>query len=110
MGYYADGSGYITLNPLNAKQLERVDEIFKDSIFEYDITSSQNETNIDVWCSDKYRDYWVEPCLRDLVPLGVLAGEIQFAGEDHCFWRFIYKGNRGSGQWLEQGGHIVYDE
>lgn len=111
MGYYADGSGYVDFrNPLSDVQVERLKNVLNDGFFEYDLDCGRNHTGVSLWSGDKYRTEMAEETLNSMIPFDIQRGEVEFAGEDREYWRFIWIETHGKGKWVEQSGHIEYDE
>lgn len=110
MGYYANGGGYIRLDPLHLpvpqdKLKDWVAEQFDEAGPSGEVCFGQDPTLVDVDLWEKYSDvcWWdflvrLEPYTRD--------GEIEAHGEDGCHWRFIFKDKK----FIEQNGRVVYDD
>lgn len=111
MGYYANGNGYITFSRrLTDNDVLSVDDILQNSCFDFDFHHGNKDgSSVDVWCYDKYHDDDVRNAIQNIADkFPVKEGCIEFAGEDDEHWRFLYDAE--DNDWLEQTGHIVYDE
>ena len=99
MGYYTTAKGYVQLKQRDngAKVLEELRSCYE--INDYDFTYI---------CFGFYSNYYedeVEAVLNAILPY-ISDGEVEYVGEDDCYWRFILK----NGKWKYQSGHIVYDD
>lgn len=99
MGYYATAQGSVKLKRRDdgAKVLEELRSCYE--INDYDFTYI---------CFDFYSNYHedeVEAVLNAVLPY-ISEGEVEYTGDDNAHWRFILK----NGEWVEQNGHIVYDD
>ena len=91
MGYWAQGSGDITLRkPISCTDLEEVERILEASMFEYDVYESGTSKVISIWYSDKYFEQEIIDTLNDLKQY---ASDIyiKFSGEDGQMWEFLMK-------------------
>lgn len=97
MGYYADYNGSINFKSKPTKEvIDQLDYCFVN--FEYD------DDGCDFGGNDKYYSDTIQETLEKVKPY-VGNGEIEYAGEDNTFWRFIFV----NGEWAQQNGRIVYD-
>lgn len=107
MGYYAAGGGYVIYEkPITDEQAKIVDEQFGEWVWTEECGTTDGRI-VDMAYDGKYYSDEVETVLDKLAELGpIKEGELEFSGEDNCHWRFLYK----DGAWIEQLGHIVYDD
>lgn len=99
MGYYADGHGWVRV-----KEKESGNAVADELAYRYTI----NDRALDIISFDEYGKYYETEVLNTLnaiVPY-ISEGEVEYAGEDNEYWRFILK----NGKWKYQSGHIAYDE
>ena len=99
MGYYADYDGNITFKDKLPTELIKAGQDEFET-FHYDEVRNEAE----VCGHDKYYEDSVYDFLQLIEPY-TKAGEIEYQGEDNCFWRFIFKG----GKWDEENGSIYYE-
>ena len=114
MGYYARGYGSVRFRCSSEELLDhlcrRVGEVFED----YDAPQHNRDTEFDdieisFWTDDKYHGDDIEELLAWMVEnFEIEDGCVEFAGEDDCYWRFLYVKERGG--FIEQNGRIVYDD
>jgi hypothetical protein len=106
MGYYADGSGSIRFaRQLTQDEHDRVYEALNE-VFEVWQSTPPKESVFDFYSSEKYNDDIVLEALNSAAQVAPIAdGEIDYVGEDGCFWRFIFRG----GVWDEENGRIIYE-
>lgn len=99
MGYYATAQGSVKLkrNDDGAKVLDELQYCYE--IYDYDFT------NVCFGNYDKYHDEEVKAILNAILPY-ISEGEVEYTGDDDAHWRFILK----NGKWVEQNGHVVYDD
>ena len=100
MGYYAKGSGVITLKKSIPGLV--MDEL--DNIGAFDEMDQDRGQLLLIHYDDKYYEDEIEQAL------GIIAGyakegSIEFCGEDDCLWRFRFDGER----FIQESGKIVYD-
>lgn len=110
MGYYADGDGSVDFRgPLDDRKCKSIDQIL-GTVFEFDRQKfSDGSVSYSIWDYEKYYGDDVESCLREVAQLAEIeSGEIRYLGEDGSVWRFLYK--KPGNVWVEQNGHVVYDE
>lgn len=94
MGYYANGSGYITLKKeADMEIVKKALDTAKDEI-SGDITgywSKDNQTyNIDLYIHD---DHWHEEDIYDLfnaVMPFIVDVDVDMKGDEDCYWRYQY--------------------
>lgn len=99
MGYCADGYGTIRFRTSPSKEvLERI-----ESEFEYQASRDEDRC-VSVWAYDKYHEDCVLDVLHEITPF-VESGVIEYRGDDDCFWRFRFDGER----FIEENGHVVYE-
>lgn len=105
MGYWASGSGSITFaEQLPENIIKEIQNIMSDD-FDTEAYTQNNVTIIDVTADGKYHGDDIAAVLDEIANKATIAyGEIEFAGEDSCHWRFIWENDR----WDEQNGEIVY--
>lgn len=105
MGYYASGSGAITFIAPTDQEIEQIDDVLS-KVFEVERAGS-SKYEFYVYDSEKYHGDDVRDVLEEVTKICPISdGEIEYAGEDYCHWRFIYHQTLG---WIEQDGHIEYD-
>ena len=105
MSYYASGKGQIEfVNDVSDKDKEKIFELIENYIGEgYDAENRYIEISMD---GDYYEDD-VKKALSDIAEIAEISnGELEYAGQDYEYWRFIYT----EGAWEEQDGHVVYDD
>lgn len=100
MGYYASGSGSVTVKP--GVDIETIMDKLKFSFEEVYLGAQSNEICFSVY--DKYHEDDVQDTLNSIQSY-ISEGEVCYTGEDECYWRFILQ----DGVWLEQNGYIVYE-
>lgn len=114
MGYYARGCGSVRLGCPSEEMIDhltrRIEEVFDD----YDLTLPSVDTEFDeieitFWVDGKYHSDALDELLSWIVEnFKIEDGCVEFAGEDDCYWRFLYVKERGC--FIEQNGRIVYDD
>lgn len=107
MSYYATGGGTITISAKkeNADTIKKIlDEEFND----VDVSLCE-DGSYDFFVSRYNRNYWEEDVYAALEEAGkygkILAGEIEWTGEDDSMWRMLYN----NGEWTEDSGHVEYN-
>lgn len=91
MGYWAQGSGNITLRkPTSLTDLEEVERILKASMLEYDVYKIGASKEISIWYSEKYFEQEIIDTFNDLKQY---ASDIyiRFTGEDEQMWEILMK-------------------
>ena len=108
MGYYAEGNGSMTFAGLAQDSIESIKELLEDEYTVEDVSpcSTSGETVFCFYSGEKYHDDTVKTILLDVAKHGrLLAGEIEYYGEDRSIWRFIFVPNYG---WIEQNGYVEF--
>jgi len=111
MGYYVNADGFITLKEgkYDKEMLLAVRNKLNKAFDEYDCGSNDDIPYYSFGlCGNYYAD---EVCktlddVADMVGNYITDGEVQFSGEDREYWRFVFK----NGMWIEEPGHVVYNE
>ena len=96
MGYYATGGGSVRLMQ---EVPEEVMDVIKETFSDFGVDGDE------LWVTFedcKYHDD-VYDCMKLLAPYAK-SGDVCFAGEDDCHWRFFFF----NGEVEEQSGAIVY--
>ena len=102
MGYYANGGGTLKLK----KDMTVPASILADLGREF--TEVADAPDGGLWLTfeyDKYHDDDVTDAMRNLAPF-VESGNVEFAGDDDCHWRFHF----WNGTMKYQSGRIVYED
>ena len=99
MGDYATAQGSVKLK--ERKDYAKV----ADELRPYYEINDYDFTNICFGNYGKYYEDEVEAILNAILP-HISEGEVEYVGDDNTYWRFILK----NGEWVEQNGHIVYDD
>ena len=114
MGYYANGKGGITFKgTVSEDEFSNIRDLLSEA-FECDgerewkaTSASDPITYFDIWENDKYYGDVVEDTLRKVADIAdIMEGSIEYIGEDDSLWRFIYR----DGEWIEQNGHVEYND
>lgn len=111
MGYCASGSGFIHLGK-TAPSEQVLRELADHGGLMYQLIPPRNGSQyyaLDVLHEyDNYHEEEVQEFLRLCAQtLNMLAGSIEFTGEDDTHWRFAW--NPLQKRWFEQIGSIEYD-
>lgn len=108
MGYYADAKGFIVAKDTDSYQkLEEMlgyGPVTNDTPFNFrkdTDTLTFNFYNAD----EKYWDDEVTDFLYRVSEF-ICDGEVDYVGEDHELWRFIFDAD--TQQWREESGYVVY--
>jgi hypothetical protein len=125
MGYYARCNGYFKTVPLSKDEeiellrafdiddSDNVEDIttylleaFTDcTMSKQSVGASFNEYTFDLCSGENYHDDLVYDALARVEPF-ILAGLIEYDGEDGSTWRFQYR----NGKWYEDEGYTSYKE
>lgn len=102
MGYYVSGGGTVDFRPdITEDDFKRIEEILEGSSIE----NSYSHSGVDLYQYEKYyEDEWLN-LLDNLSPF-VIDGEINFAGANEYYWRFVFR----DGKFVDESGAIVYEE
>ena len=104
MGYDANGNGFLKFKTQPPEEI--FEEILKE--FEYSAPSAradgERKDEIYVWSYDRYHEDAVLDILDKISPF-ISRGEIDYAGQDDEYWRFIFDGEK----FVEENGSIVYE-
>lgn len=106
MGYCADGSGYIDIvaNEDNWVEIAVDVKLMLDDAG-FGVVPQLSPLSIDFDYSGNYHEDDVIGVLNDISnKYEISSGELEFTGEDHASWRFIYR----DGVWHEENGEVVY--
>ena len=117
MGYYATGSGSITVKIGKVTEAETAAQIEQDleqwvsqkiadaGLEPVFVTLNQDEAEVELNFNGKY---WEDEILSalDTLSLFISDGEIEFSGEDDSHWKFFFR----NGRWNEVNGEVVYGE
>lgn len=104
MGYYADGSGVISMNEWNEAIRESLLKAFEVG---YPNTPNKNGLwEISIWNSDKYYEDEVLEALKSVQKI-TKEGYVTYFGEDREHWRFVFDPDTGT--WNEEAGSVVYE-
>ena len=112
MGYYASGGGSIFFSrPLRDDETEKIIDILND---EFEVGFDQEADCIDLWTDGNYHEDSIRGVLDDVArDFPIESGEIEFHGDDECFWKFTYRPDLRETEavscWAEQTGSIVYE-
>lgn len=102
MGYYVSGGGTVDFRPdITEDDFKRIEEILNGSSIE----NSYNHFGVDFYHGGNYHEEEWENLLNKLSPF-VKDGELNFAGEDEYYWRFVFR----DGKFVDESGAIVYEE
>lgn len=102
MGYYACGGGTLKLK----KDMKIPAEILADLGREFSEVADAPDGGLYLTFEyDKYHDDDVTEALRSLAPF-VESGNVEFAGDDDCHWRFHF----WNGTMKYQCGRLVYED
>jgi len=101
MGYYASGSGYIEFRQdITDEDFEEISSVLNNSPIKNYFDRNCADVNQD---GNYFEEDW-EELLEELTPFAK-SGEINFCGEDDCFWRFIFR----NGKFVDENGSVIYE-
>ena len=105
MGYYATGSGSLTLNQEVPEDVQKKVYGLMEVDF-YEFPKNSGSFMVDLWNSDKYYEDDVLEALSLLRPY-TKSGDISYRGEDECIWRFRFDPEKGD--FVEETGVVTFD-
>ena len=110
MSYYADGELKIVYLSTDKDIIDKVENAFLyvNQRYDMDCEVSEDRTVIEAYGNEWYSTSATEKLLELLTEIAPIqeGSEIDFCGEDHTYWRLIFK----DGRWKEQCGEIVYSD
>lgn len=112
MGYYAAGSGDVTLkNGIEASDiLEKIRKEDFDFLCNGEIEEGvtvDGQKALDIWEAD---DHWHEEDVMEVLNFikpYIDAGCLVYSGDESCHWRYVF--DPKTDKWVEENGRIDYN-
>lgn len=105
MGYYANGGGQVMLRKDElGTPVKLPDDLLK--MLGEDFSEVADSPDGGLWLTHEYNKYHSDDVEQSMEALAsyVTSGDVEFAGEDDCHWRFHFE----NGEVEEQSGEITY--